>query len=115
MPSGVGKVLPISSKSFTALCRFSCKVHCGDLAGHEPSHRVSIMNDDLFGERYNYGMAESATSNPLRTATAMGRDVGNLLMGSLGFGGKAENDPRMVVKSCCTVQTANLKVVFSFQ
>jgi len=47
-----------------------------------------VLVDKPFGQRYAYGLAEGAALNPLdpwRMAAAVGRDVGNFLMGSVGW------------------------------
>lgn len=74
-------------------------------------HRASILNDEMFGERYNYGMAEAAgASNPINFATAVGRDVGSLFFGALGFGPKPEKNEAMCAQSHCPIRQGNLQV-----
>ena len=76
------------------------------------------MDDRFFGDRYNYNLAEGAAmsgSNPLGFATAVGRDVGNMVWGSLGFGQKSpDNNPQMCAQSACTFRKANLRVSTTF-
>ena len=73
------------------------------------------MNDSAFGERHNFNMAQGAafsTGNPLQFATAVGRDMGSLLLGSFGFGApKPENHPEMCSQGACSIRKANLRVL----
>lgn len=84
-------------------------------AGTHP-HRDSVLKDDAFGERYAYGMAEGAALNPLepwRVAAAVGRDMGQFLLGSVGWKpaqANIENDDSHFQHSACKIMNAKLKV-----
>ena len=75
--------------------------------------RESIMNDEPFGERFNYNLAEGAAmsgSNPVRLATAIGTDLGKMIFGALGSGAKPENHPEMCSQSADIASKASLRV-----
>ncbi len=79
---------------------------------------ASVLEDQPFGQRYAYGFAEGAALNPLepwRMAAAVGRDVGQFLMGSVGLApsqARPEADEEKMEHSACNIMNGKLKVSF---
>ena len=84
-------------------------------AGGHP-HRHGVLDDAGFGQRYAYGMAEGAALNPLepwKVAAAVGRDMGQFLLGSVGWKpaqANIEDDDSHFQHSACKYMNAKLKV-----
>jgi hypothetical protein len=74
------------------------------------------MNDKPFGQRYAYGLAEGAALNSLQPwsmAAAVGRDVGQFLLGSVGWApsqARPEANENNCEHSACNIMNGKLKV-----
>lgn len=90
------------------------------MTGDHP-HRDSVLDDASFGQRYAYGMAEGAALNPLepwKVAAAVGRDMGQFLLGSVGWKpaqAHIEDDDSRFQHSACKHMNARLKVGLSLR
>jgi len=77
-----------------------------------------VLREKPFGQRYAYGLAEGTALNPLepwRMAAAVGRDVGQYLMGSVGLApsqARPETDDNTdnCEHSACNIMNGKLKV-----
>ena len=77
------------------------------------------MDNSQFGSRYAYGAVESAAFNatePWRMPLAVGRDVGQFVLGRMGWkpaGAEPEEDETQLRHETCCIMKARLRVCFA--